>query len=155
MIIHIFFLPHFNPNIFLRFYPGEITARNEFSFFLGYAVALATSYPCANWFPLSLGNRQNERIQNSGGYFRAVGLVILGGYGRPDSVAFFFFRAFTFFAPCTCTFLEICENFVRKRVRENVCVCVCVCVCMSFFSIRSLCILQAFVCLSSKAIRYF
>lgn len=39
VIIHIFLLPHFNPNTFLHFYSGEITARNEFSFFLAYAAA--------------------------------------------------------------------------------------------------------------------
>lgn len=122
VIIHIFLLPHFNPNIFLHFYPGEITARNEFSFFLGYAVARVwRPLICANWFPLSLGNRHDKRIQNSGGYFQAVGLVILGGYGRPGSVAFFLF-----FVPLL--FLHLAHVHSWRLVKilcERECVRVC------------------------------
>lgn len=67
MIIHIFLLPHFNPNTFLHFYPGEITARNEFSFFLAYAVArvwrplirvLTDSH-----FPSGTGKMKEPKIQ--------------------------------------------------------------------------------------------
>ena len=66
MIIHIFLLPHFNPNTFLHFYPGEIT-RNGFSYFLAYAVArvwrplirvLTDSH-----FPSGTGKMKEPKIQ--------------------------------------------------------------------------------------------
>ena len=101
-----------------------MTARNEFSFFLGYAVArvLATSCLCANWFPLSLGNRQNERTQNSSGYFRAVGLVILGDYGRPGSVAFFVFSAPLLFLRLAHVHSWRLAKFLCERMFSSLCV---------------------------------
>jgi len=93
VIIHIFLLPHFNPKHISSLLSGGDNSPKRIFILPGICsgAGLATSYLCANWFPLSLGNRHDERIQNSGGYFRAVGLVILGGYGRPGSVAFFLF----------------------------------------------------------------
>lgn len=67
VIIHIFLLPHFNPNIFLHFYPGEITARNEFSFFLGYAVARVwrplICVLTGSRFPSGTGMMKESKIQ--------------------------------------------------------------------------------------------
>jgi len=69
VIIHIFLLPHFNPNIFLRFYLGEITARNESSFFLGYAVARVwRPLICVftgSRFPSGTGMMKESKIQEA------------------------------------------------------------------------------------------
>ena len=67
VIIHIFVLPHFNPNVFLHFYPGEMTARTEFSFFLGYAVARVwrplICVPTGSRFPSGTTKMKEPKIQ--------------------------------------------------------------------------------------------